>query len=38
MRLPKSWTERLPFLEPLETDWLPVNRVVLVFAAAFYCR
>jgi hypothetical protein len=36
MRLPESWTERLPFLEPLENDWLPVNRAILICAAAFY--
>jgi hypothetical protein len=29
-------TERLPFLEPLEDDWRPVPRAVLVLAAAFY--
>jgi len=34
--LPESWTERLPFLEPLEDEWLRVNRVVLILAAAFY--
>lgn len=36
MRLPESWTERLPFLEALEDDWQPVHRAVLIFAAAFY--
>jgi len=36
MRLPESWTERLPFLEPLEDEWQPVHRAVLIFAAAFY--
>jgi len=36
MKVPESWTERLPFLEPLENDWLPVHRAVLVIAAAFY--
>jgi hypothetical protein len=36
MNLPESWTERLPFLEPLESDWQPVNRVVLIIACAFY--
>jgi hypothetical protein len=36
MKLPESWTERLPFLEPLEEDWRPVNRAVLVIASAFY--
>ncbi len=36
MRLPESWTERLPFLEPLEDDWQPVGRPILVIAAAFY--
>ena len=36
MRLPESWTERLPFLEPLEDDWQPVGRPILMIAAAFY--
>ncbi len=36
MRLPESWTERLPFLEPLEDDWQPVSRPILIIAAAFY--
>ena len=36
MRLLESWTERLPFLQPLEDDWQPVHRAVLIFAAAFY--
>lgn len=36
MNLPESWTERLPFLEPLEEDWRPVNRAVTAIAAAFY--
>jgi hypothetical protein len=36
MRLPESWTERLPFLEPLEDDWQPVPRAVLVIATIFY--
>ncbi len=36
MRLPKSWTERLPFLELLEGDWRPVSRAVLIVASAFY--
>src|SRR5271154_4709796 len=36
MRLPESWTERLPFLEPLEDDWQPVGRPILIIAAAFY--
>lgn len=36
MNLPESWTERLPFLEPLEDDWRPVHRAVIVIAAAFY--
>lgn len=33
MRLPESWTERLPFLEE---DWRPVSRAVLLIASAFY--
>ena len=36
MDLPESLTERLPFLEPLEEDWLPISRVALVVAVAFY--
>jgi len=36
MKLPESWIERLPFLEPLEDDWHPVHRAVIVIAAAFY--
>jgi hypothetical protein len=36
MRLPESWTERLPFLEPLEDDWEPVHRAALGIACAFY--
>ncbi len=36
MNLPESWTERLPFLKPLEDDWRPVHRAVIVIAAAFY--
>jgi hypothetical protein len=36
MQLPEMWTERLPFLEPLEDEWRPVSRVVLVIACAFY--
>ena len=36
MHLPESWTERLPFLEPLEEDWRPVNRAVTAIASAFY--
>jgi hypothetical protein len=36
MRLPDSWTERLPFLEVLEDDWRPVSRAILIVASAFY--
>lgn len=36
MHLPESWTERLPFLEPLEGDWEPVHRAALGVACAFY--
>jgi hypothetical protein len=36
MNLPEAWTERLPFLGPLEEDWRPVNRAVLIIAGAFY--
>ena len=30
MRLPESWTERLPFLEALEEDWDPIPKAALV--------
>jgi hypothetical protein len=36
MRLPESWTERLPFLEALEEDWTPVPRAALVAWLIFY--
>ena len=36
MRLPESWTDRLPFLEALEEDWRPVPRAVLIIASVFY--
>jgi hypothetical protein len=36
MRLPESWTERLPVLETLEEDWKPVPRAFLIIACAFY--
>jgi len=36
MYLPESWTERLPFLEPLEEDWHPVHRAIVAIAGAFY--
>jgi hypothetical protein len=36
MNLPEWWTERFPFLEPLEDDWHPVHRAILAIAAAFY--
>jgi hypothetical protein len=36
MNLPESWTERLPFLEPLQDDWHPVHRAVLGIGAVFY--
>ena len=36
MRLPESWTERLPFLQPLEDEWQPVHRAALIIAATFY--
>jgi hypothetical protein len=39
MKLPDSWTEKLPFLEALEEEWRPVPRIALwlwiVFYAAF---
>ena len=36
MRLPESWTERLPALEELEQDWEPVPRAALVAWIIFY--
>jgi hypothetical protein len=36
LRLPESWTERLPLLEALEDDWQAVPRAVLIVAVAFY--
>jgi hypothetical protein len=36
MRLPESWTERLPFLETLEDDWQPINRIGLWIWLVFY--
>jgi hypothetical protein len=36
MRLPESWTDRLPFLEPLEDDWESVHRAAFGIACAFY--
>ncbi|HXO87741.1 MAG TPA: hypothetical protein VN885_03760 [Candidatus Acidoferrales bacterium] len=36
MNLPEWWTERFPFLEPLEDEWRPVHRAILAIAAAFY--
>jgi hypothetical protein len=36
VRLPESWTERLPFLGALEDDWQPVPRVALIAWSIFY--
>jgi hypothetical protein len=36
MNLPESWTERFPFLEPLQDDWHPVHRAVLGIGGVFY--
>jgi hypothetical protein len=36
MRVPESWTERLPVLESLEEDWQPTPRAAFVVACAFY--
>jgi hypothetical protein len=36
MRIPESWTERLPVLETLEDDWTPVPRYALVAWLLFY--
>lgn len=36
MRLPASWTESAPFLEPLEYDWAPVPRMALAAWLFFF--
>jgi len=36
LRLPESWTERLPFLESLEDDWARVPRAALAAWLLFY--
>jgi len=36
VRLPESWTERLPFLENLEEEWRPVPRIATAAWAIFY--
>jgi hypothetical protein len=36
VRLPESWTERLPFLEALEEDWDPVPKATLAAWLIFY--
>lgn len=36
MRLPESWTDRLPFLEALEEPWTPVPRIALVAWLLFF--
>ena len=36
MRVPETWTERLPVLEELEGGWQPVPLAALVVACAFY--
>lgn len=36
MRVPDTWIERFPFLEPLEDAWQRVPLAVLIVACAFY--
>jgi hypothetical protein len=36
VNLPEAWTERLPFLEPLENDWEPVARWMILCWLGFY--
>ena len=36
MHVPETWTERLPFLDPLEDDWETVPLAALTVASAFY--
>jgi hypothetical protein len=36
VNFPEAWTERLPFLEPLEESWRPDPMAALIVACAFY--
>ena len=36
MHVPETWTERLPFLDPLEDGWGSVSLAALILASAFY--
>jgi hypothetical protein len=36
LRLPESWVEAAPFLEPLEQSWTPIPRVLLIVWVAFF--
>lgn len=36
MRVPDTWVERFPFLEPLEEGWQRVPLAALIVASAFY--
>lgn len=36
MRVPDTWVERFPFLEPLEDGWQRVSVAALIAACAFY--
>jgi len=36
LRLPASWTESMPLLEPLEYDWLPIPRIALAAWLIFF--
>jgi len=36
LRLPASWTESVPLLEPLEYDWAPVPRIALAAWLIFF--
>jgi phosphotransferase system glucose/maltose/N-acetylglucosamine-specific IIC component len=36
VKLPDAWTERLPFLEPLEEDWTPMPRAAWIAWLLFY--
>lgn len=36
MRVPETWTERFPFLLPLEDDWRRVPLAAMAIAIAFY--
>ncbi|HKW89763.1 MAG TPA: hypothetical protein VJN21_13525 [Candidatus Acidoferrales bacterium] len=36
MRVPETWSERFPFLLPMEDDWQRVSLAAVIVAGAFY--